>query len=87
VRDCNSGFRTWSRETLERIRVQDTFSAGPAIVQELLFKTTRAKVPILELPISFRNREEGESTLTLRTLFRGYTTVLKLRWMALRGAL
>lgn len=87
VRDCNSGFRAWRRETLERIRVAETFSAGPAIVQELLYKTTRARVRIVELPIAFRNREEGESTLTLRALLRGYTTVLELRWMALRGKL
>lgn len=87
VRDCNSGFRCWRRETLERIRVGETFSAGPAIVQELLYKTARAGIAIGEHPIQFENRAAGESTLTLRTLRKGYTTVLKLRWMALRGRL
>ncbi|MDP6540312.1 MAG: glycosyltransferase [Planctomycetota bacterium] len=87
VRDCNSGFRCWRRSTLERIAVAETFSPGPAIVQELLFKTARAGIGIAEVPIAFRNREEGESTLTLRTLFAGYTAVLKLRWTAFRGRL
>lgn len=87
VYDCNSGFRAWKRSTLERIRVAETFSPGPAIVQELLFKTVRAGIVVSEVPIRFRNRAAGESTLTLRTLLQGYTTVLRLRWMALRGRL
>lgn len=85
VQDCNSGFRCWKRSTLEKIRVQDTFSPGPAIVQELLYKTARAKIGIREVAIEFTNRKHGESTLTLRTLMAGYTTVLKLRWMGLTG--
>jgi len=87
VKDCNSGFRCWRRSTLERIRVQDTFSKGPAIVQELLFKTARARIGIAEVGIEFIERQRGESTLTWRILIKGYTTVLQLRWMALRGKL
>lgn len=85
VRDCNSGFRAWKRETLEAIRVEETFSAGPAIVQELLFKTARAGIGIAEVPIEFQNRQYGESTLTFGKLLSGYVTVLKLRWMSLVG--
>jgi len=85
VRDCNSGFRCWRREALERIRVEETFSAGPAIVQELLFKAARAGVGIAEVPIDFANRRHGTSTLTFGKLLTGYTTVLQLRWRALTG--
>ena len=87
VADCNSGFRCWRAETLRRIRVEDTFSPGPAIVQELLYKTARAKIPISEVGIEFVDRERGESTLNMRILLQGYTTVLKLRWMSLVGRL
>jgi dolichol-phosphate mannosyltransferase len=87
VRDCNSGFRCWRADTLRAIRVEDTFSRGPAIVQELLFKTARARLPIAEIPIEFVDRVRGESTLTMRILLSGYTTVLKLRWLALCGKL
>ncbi len=87
VRDCNSGFRCWRASTLRAIRVEEAFSVGPAIVQELLFKTARAKIGIAEVPIDFVDRERGESTLNLRILMQGYTTVLKLRWMALWGRL
>ncbi|MBL8862794.1 MAG: glycosyltransferase [Planctomycetes bacterium] len=87
VRDCNSGFRAWKRETLERIRVAETFSAGPAIVQELLFKTARAGIGIAEVPIEFQNRRHGASTLTFGKLLTGYFTVLELRWKSLTGRL
>lgn len=87
VGDCNSGFRCWRADTLRRIRVEETFSQGPAIVQELLFKTARAKIGIAEVGIEFVDRQRGESTLTFGILMQGYTTVLKLRWLALRGRL
>jgi len=87
VHDCNSGFRCWRADTLRKIRVEDTFSPGPAIVQELLFKTARARIPMGEIPIEFVDRTRGESTLNMRILIQGYTTVLKLRWMALWGRL
>ena len=85
VRDCNSGFRCWKASTLHAIKVEDTFSVGPAIVQELLFKTARAKIGIAEVPIDFVDRTRGESTLNMRILMQGYTTVLKLRWMSVLG--
>jgi dolichol-phosphate mannosyltransferase len=87
VKDCNSGFRCWRAETLRKIEVEKTFSPGPAIVQELLYKTARARIPISEVGIEFVDRVRGESTLTLKILMQGYTTVLKLRWMALWGRL
>ena len=83
VRDCNSGFRCWSAKTLRVIKVEETFSQGPAIVQELLFKTARAGIGIQEIPIEFIDRVRGESTLNMRSLIRGYTTVLQLRLMAM----
>ncbi len=85
VRDCNSGFRVWKRETLARIRVGEAFSAGPAIVQELLFKTAHAGIGIAEVPIEFQNRLHGESTLTIGKLLTGYFTVLKLRFLSIVG--
>lgn len=85
VRDCNSGFRCWRADTLRAIAVERAFSPGPAIVQELLFKTAQKRIGIAEVPIEFENRLHGQSTLTLRILLQGYTAVLKLRWLALTG--
>jgi dolichol-phosphate mannosyltransferase len=87
VRDCNSGFRCFSRSALERIGVGGIGARGPGIVQEVLFKAHRAGLTIAETPIEFVERERGKSTLTMRTLMQGYFLVLRLRWRAFSGRL
>lgn len=87
VRDCNSGFRAFTRQALERAGVNELQARGPDIVQELLFRCHRAGLRIAELPIRFVERSRGTSTLTFRTLLRGYWAVLHLRWRAWTGRL
>jgi dolichol-phosphate mannosyltransferase len=87
VRDCNSGFRCFSRAALAAIGVEGIRSRGPGIVQEVLFKARRAGLGIVELPIEFVERERGTSTLTMKTLIRSYFLVLELRWRAWTGKL
>ncbi len=85
VRDCNSGFRCFRREALERARVEELEAKGPDIVQELLFRCHRAGLKIVEVPIRFTERERGDSTLNFRILLRGYFAVLRLKWWGLTG--
>lgn len=87
VRDCNSGFRAWRASALRAVRVEETVSQGPAIVQELLYKARLAGLSVCEVPIEFVERERGESSLTLRKLLQGYFMVLKLRWWSITGKL
>jgi len=87
VSDCNSGYRGFRREALERIEVRRAFSPGPAIVHELLYKARVRGCRITEVPIQFHERERGTSSLTFRTLLRSYTTVLRLKWLGLTGRL
>jgi dolichol-phosphate mannosyltransferase len=87
VRDCNSGFRAWRASALRAVEVQNTFSQGPAIVQELLFKARQKRLRICEIPIEFVERERGTSSLTLRKLLQGYVMVLRLRWWSMTGRL
>jgi dolichol-phosphate mannosyltransferase len=87
VRDCNSGFRAFRRSALEAIHVAQTFSPGPAIVHELLYKAHSKGLKFVEIPIEFVERELGESTLSFGTLLRSYFTILRLRWLGLTGRL
>ncbi len=79
VRDCNSGYRAWTREALLRCDAAFAKSRGPAIVQELLYRAKKEGLRIAEVPIRFVERERGQSTLTFKTLLRGYWTVIGLR--------
>lgn len=81
VRDCNSGFRCFKREVIEAIDPDKTLSSGPAIVQEWLYKTHLKGFKIKEAPIVFVERKEGDSKLGFRGLYKGYVTVMKLKFM------
>lgn len=85
VRDCNSGYRCFSRKVLEKIKANKIFSAGPSIVQEVLYKSHLAGFDIREIPIVFEEREVGKSKLGLKQLYQGYISVLKLKWMHITG--
>lgn len=87
VRDCNSGFRAFRRSALEAIDAGHAHSPGPAIVHELLYKAKLRHLRIVEVPIEFRERERGTSTLTFRKLLRSYVTVLELKARGLSGRL
>jgi dolichol-phosphate mannosyltransferase len=87
VRDCNSGYRGFRASALRAIDVEHAFSPGPALVHELLYKARCRGLSITEVPIEFRERERGTSTLTFATLLRSYVTILRLKWLGLTGRL
>lgn len=78
VKDCNSGYRCFRREVLEKINPDKIMSKGPAIVQEVLFKAHLKGFKICEIPITFKEREKGNSKLGVRQLYQGYLMVLRL---------
>lgn len=85
VRDCNSGYRAYTRKALEKINVNKLFAEGPLTVQEILYRAKLAGLKIREVPIIFIEREKGESTLTLKKIWQGYSGVVKLRLMRMFG--
>ncbi len=87
VRDCNSGYRGFRASALRAIDVERAFSPGPAIVHELLYKARCRGLSIAEVPIRFRERERGSSTLTFATLLRSYVAILRLKVLGVTGRL
>jgi len=85
VKDCNSGYRAFRRKVLESIDAKNFTSKGPDIVQETLYRAKLNGFKICEVPIVFREREVGTSKLGMKHLWRGYTAVLRLKWMHLTG--
>lgn len=85
VKDCNSGFRCFKREVLEKINLERLESKGPSIVQEVLFKSHLKGFKIKEIPITFTNRTKGLSKLGIAQLTAAYFMVLKLKIMSLFG--
>lgn len=87
VKDCNSGYRCFRREVLEKISLDTIFSEGPSIVHELLYKSYICGFKICEVPIKFVERKKGSSTLNLKKLLNGYLMILKLKFLKIAGKL
>jgi len=64
VRDATAGFRVFRRETLETIDLATIASNGYVFQVDLAFRTLRAGLRVVEVPIEFVEREKGESKMS-----------------------
>jgi dolichol-phosphate mannosyltransferase len=64
VRDATAGFRLFRRTTLEKVDLDDVSSFGYVFQADLAFRTVRAGLRVVEVPIEFVERERGASKMT-----------------------
>jgi dolichol-phosphate mannosyltransferase len=64
VRDATAGYRLFRRTTLERLHLEDIASHGYVFQADLAFRTLRAGLRVVEVPIEFVERERGESKMS-----------------------
>lgn len=64
VRDATAGYRLFRRTALERIDLDDVSSMGYVFQADLAFRTLRAGLRVVEVPIEFVERVRGESKMT-----------------------
>lgn len=82
--DCSGGYKCYRSALLRQIGLDRVFSRGYSFQVEILYRAIRAGAQVMEIPIIFVNRHEGESKLSARELVAFGWTVLKLRlfsWM------
>jgi len=77
-RDCTSGFRCWRRSALAGLPLERFFSDGYSFLVEMLFAASRAGLRIVEVPITFVERREGESKLSRAVLLESAITPWRL---------
>lgn len=87
IRDCNSGFRAYRRDLLEKIGLDTMVSVGPEIVPEVLIRSHRKGARIVEVPITFVERAAGESNLTFGKLVKVLRFSFFLWWRDKTGRL
>ena len=82
IRDLTGGFKVFRRRALEAIDLGSLASLGYAFQVETTFRTIRAGLRVVEVPIIFRDRRVGQSKMT-------GSVVLEAAWrvpaMRLRG--
>lgn len=64
LRDATGGFRAYRREVLEGIEYSAVISEGYCFQVDLAWRALRAGYRIVEVPITFAERERGESKMS-----------------------
>jgi dolichol-phosphate mannosyltransferase len=66
VRDVTAGFKLWRASALTAIDVASVRSNGYSFQVEMNYRTVHHGLTIVELPIHFADRREGESKMSLK---------------------
>jgi len=82
VADSTAGYRVYSKHALERIDFRTVSANGYGFQIEMTYRARRAGVSIVELPISFTDRELGDSKMSGAIVLEAL--VLVTRWAVLR---
>ncbi|GAA3728849.1 polyprenol monophosphomannose synthase [Salinactinospora qingdaonensis] len=65
IRDITAGFKIWRREALEVMELSDIHSSGYSFQVEMHFRAYRRGQKMVEIPIHFEDRREGDSKMDL----------------------
>lgn len=65
VRDVTAGFKLWRREALESLDLASIHSTGYSFQVEMHFRAFRRGQKMMEIPIHFEDRQEGDSKMDL----------------------
>jgi dolichol-phosphate mannosyltransferase len=85
VHDATGGFKCFRREVLERLDLDAITSRGYMFQIETTFRARRAGFRVVEIPITFSDREVGGSKMTGSIVAEAIWRVPALRLAALRG--
>jgi dolichol-phosphate mannosyltransferase len=83
--DATGGFKCFRRRVLEAIDLDAVRSNGYAFQIEMSFRAWKKGFRIVEIPIVFVDRTEGESKMSKRIVREAVWMVWRLRWWALTG--
>lgn len=87
VNDPTSGFKCFRRAVLERIDIDAIDAKGYAFQIENVYRALRAGFRVVEVPITFAERETGHSKMSRAIVLEAIWKVPALRLAAARGTL
>lgn len=87
VKDLTSGYKAFTRRTLEAIDLSGVRSNGYSFQIEMTYRAIRKGMKVVEVPIVFVDRRAGQSKMSRKIFLEAIGVVWKLRSEALRGKL
>ena len=79
IRDATAGYKLWRASALDAIGLQAVRSTGYSFQVEMSYRAARRGLKIVELPIHFPDRAEGESKMSLRVQLESALMPFRLR--------
>jgi len=83
--DATGGFKCFRRKVLEAIDLDSVRSNGYAFQIEMSFRAWKRGFRLVEIPIVFHDRTEGESKMSRSILREAVWMVWRLRWWSIVG--
>lgn len=80
VRDLTGGFNAWSAEALDKIGLKTIRSEGYSFQIELKYRAYKAGLKLIEHPIIFSERREGQSKMSSKIVLEALLRVWALRF-------
>ncbi len=88
IRDMTAGYRAYRAEVLRRLHLDDVASQGYCFQVDLTWRTLRAGFRVAEVPITFTEREIGDSKMDSAIMKEAFTRIagwgLRHRWAQLQ---
>lgn len=85
IRDVTAGYKIWRASALDAIRLPAVRSNGYSFQVEMNYRAVRGGLRIVEVPIHFTDRTEGQSKMSLKIQLESAFLPSKLRWHARHG--
>jgi dolichol-phosphate mannosyltransferase len=79
IRDVTAGFKLWRSSALQAIDVATVRSNGYSFQVEMNYRTIQHGLKVVELPIHFADRREGESKMSVRVQLESALMPIALR--------
>jgi dolichol-phosphate mannosyltransferase len=85
LRDITSGYRVLGRKALERLDLNDIQAHGYGFQVEIIARMHAQQIEIVEIPITFTERREGRSKMTVGIALEAAAMVSKWRISRIAG--
>lgn len=86
VKDTTAGFKCYRRKVLETIDLDDIWFVGYAFQIEMKYSAHKLGFKVAEVPITFIDRQYGESKMSMRIFREAFYGVFKLRRKKIKAA-
>ena len=80
VHDLTGGFKCFHRDVLEAIPLDEVTGAGYVFQIEMTYRAYLLGYQIVEVPITFSDRERGSSKMSRRIVIEAMALVPRLKW-------